>query len=219
MSEALALVPLAVAAALSTVPISLTIFILLSDRRSAIAFPFLAGWVLGTAGTLTLATLSTEALPGRPRQLSSAIGSLYLVIGSVLVVLGLVTLLRARRTPATGQRPDWVENIGSYGGLPTFGIGLALNLRPKALLLVGAASLTIRGARSDAAETVVLIATYTVIATSSVVAPILATALFPTRMEPRLLAARDWIAAHGAALTAGIMIVVGVFVIGAGVAR
>jgi hypothetical protein len=219
MPQLLGLIPLGVAAALSTVPITATIFILLSDKRAAIAFPFLAGCVLGTAAALTLATVSAKALPGRPRQVNSLIGTLEIVIGSALVVLGIVTLVRARRSAAGKRRPDWIENIGSFGALPTFGIGLALNIRPKAVLLFGAASLAIRGASLGAAETVVVIAVYTTIATSTVVAPILATVFFPAQMEPRLLVARDWITTHGAALTAAIMILVGAFVIGAGIAR
>ena len=52
------LIPVAAAAALSTVPITAMIFILLSERRSATALPFLSGWVIGTAAGLTLATLA-----------------------------------------------------------------------------------------------------------------------------------------------------------------
>ncbi len=50
MGQVLAqLIPVALAAAMSTVPIMATLFILLSDRRRVTALPFLSGWVLGTA--------------------------------------------------------------------------------------------------------------------------------------------------------------------------
>ena len=46
MGQVLAqLIPVALAAALSTVPITATIFILLSERRRTTALPFLTGWV------------------------------------------------------------------------------------------------------------------------------------------------------------------------------
>lgn len=210
------LIPVAIAAALSTVPITATIFILLSKRRGATALPFLTGCVLGTATGVTLATLATQALPGRPRRLESLIDSLEILVGSVLVVLGLVTLVRHART-STSQRPTWIESIGSFGALPAFGIGLALNVRPKALLLFAAASLAIGGAHLSVEDNLILIAVYTAIATSTVVAPTLATVLFPTRMEPRLVVAKDWISAHGAAVTGVIMILIGLVVIGAGI--
>ena len=73
------------------------------------------------------------------------IGTLEILIGTALVVLGLVALVRRTRT-STSQRPSWIEGIGSFGRLPALGIGLALNLRPKALLLFAAASLAISGA-------------------------------------------------------------------------
>jgi len=38
-------------------------------------------------------------------------------------------------------------------------------------------------------------------------------------MEPRLVAARDWISAHGASMTAVVMILIGIVVIVAGTNR
>jgi hypothetical protein len=213
------LVPLALAAAISTVPISATVFILLSERRKTNAFPFLAGWVIGTAVSLLVAALLAEALPGRPRRLNSLIGDLELIVGTALVALGIVTLVRVRRHETSVGRPEWLETIGSFGALPAFGIGLALNVRPKSVLLLAAASLAIRAADLDTSQTAVAIAVYTAIATSTVVVPIVATALFPRAMEPRLLRARDWLTAHGGELTGAIMILVGLFVVVAGFSR
>ena len=155
MEQVLAqLIPLAVAAAVSTVPITATIFILLSERRKVIALPFLFGWVISTAAGLTLGTLAAHALPARPRHLSSVIGTLEVLVGLALIVLGLITLVRHQRVEPS-QRPSWIEGIGSFGSLPALGIGLALNLRPKALLLFTAASLAITGAHLSANDTVI----------------------------------------------------------------
>src|SRR6476619_6897446 len=91
MAELLAqLIPLAIAAALSTVPITITIVVLLSDRRSAIALPFMSGWVIGTAAGLTLATLAAHALPARQRHVGSFIANFEILVGGALVALGLV---------------------------------------------------------------------------------------------------------------------------------
>ena len=94
------------------------------------------------------------------------------------------------------------------------GIGLALNLRPKAMLLAAAAGLAISGADLLFHDNLVLVVLYTAIATCTVVVPIVATILFPRRMEPRLLAAKGWIAAHSTAVGATMMILIGGFVIG-----
>ena len=93
--------------------------------------------------------------------------------------------------------------------MQAFGIGLALNIRPKALLLFTAASLTITGASLSVEENLIAIIVYTVLATSTVVAPTLATVFLPDRMEPRLVAARELISAHGALMTSVVLILVG----------
>ena len=43
------------------------------------------------------------------------------------------------------------------------------------------------------------------------------TILLPHRMEPRLLAAKEWIAVHSTGVSATIMILIGAFVIGVGI--
>jgi hypothetical protein len=223
MGQVLAqLIPVALAAALSTVPITATLFILLSDRRRTTALPFLSGWVIGTASALVLATLAAQALPGRPRQFSSLVGNLEVVVGSALILFGLYTMLRHRGAAAGGTGgTGWIEGVGSVGPLPALGIGLALNLRPKALLLVAAAGLAISGAPPgvDDVDIVLLIVVYTAIATSTVLVPTLATVFFPDRMEPRLVLARDWVNAHGTAVTGAVVVVVGVVVLAAGISR
>ena len=67
------------------------------------------------------------------------------------------------------------------------GLGLALNIRPKGLILSAAASLALRSAKLGVEETVLLVLVYSAIATSTVTIPIVATLVSPDRMEPRLI--------------------------------
>ena len=212
----LQLIPLALAAALSSVPITATIFILLSDSRSRSGLGFLAGTVLGTFATVALAIVAGQALPGRPRQHEALVGKLEVVIGVALVLLGAVTLARRSRA-GSGSSPGWLKRIGTFGILPVFGIGLALTLRPKAILLAVAAGLAIVGVNLVFHDDLGLVVFYTVIATCTVGDPIVATILFPRRMEPRLQSAKGWIAAHSTTVGATMMILIGGFVIGVGV--
>lgn len=211
----LQLIPLALAAALSSVPITATIFILLSESRRRSGLAFLAGTVLGTFATVALATVAGQALPGRPREHKALVGTLEVVIGLALVLLGVVALARRSR-PGSGGGPAWLDSIGTFGILPVFGIGLALNLRPKAILLAVAAGLAIVGVNLAFHDNLGLVVFYTAIATCTVGVPIVATILFPRRMEPRLLSAKGWIAAHSTTVGATMMILIGGFVIGVG---
>ena len=212
----LGLLPLALAAALSTIPVTAAIFILLSDSRRRSGLAFLTSTLLGTLVLVTLATVASQALPGRTRQHDDLIGKLEIVIGAAMVVLGVVTL--ARRTasdPARGL--GWLDGIGSLGLLSVFGIGLALCIRPKAGLLALAAGLAINRANLPLEEELVLAVAYTVIGTSTVVFPIVATILFPRQSEPRLVAAKRWLSVNSLAVGAAIMVPVGGYVIVLGV--
>ena len=91
-----------------------------------------------------------------------------------------------------------------------------LDFRPKGLLLGVAAGLALHAASVKAGEAAVLIAIYTVIATSTVVIPIAASFIAPRRMEPKLIAARDWMAHNGGTLTSLMMLMIGVVIVGAG---
>jgi Sap, sulfolipid-1-addressing protein len=211
----LRLLLIALAGALSSVLISTTVFVLLSENRRRSGLAFMAGTVLGTVVTLTIAIVAGGALPGSRRRQDALSDQLEVAIGTAIIVLGVIALLRR---PAAGndRRPRWLDGVGSFGAMPLFGLGLALNIRPKAILLVGAAGLTISGAGPFVPDNLILIGFYTLIATSTVVAPIVATLLAPDRMEPRLQASKGWIAGHSTAVSGVITILVGVFVLGLG---
>ncbi len=215
-SALLQLIPLGLAAALSSVPITATIFILLSDSRGRCGLAFLAGTVLGTFAAVTLATVAGQALPGRQRQRDALIGTLEIVVGIVMVLLGVIALARRNR-PGNSRGTNWLDSIGSFGIVPVFGIALALNVRPKAVLLVAAAGLAISRSDLPFEQNLVLAVLYTAVATVTVVVPIVATILFPRWMEPRLVAVKGWIASHSSAVSAALMILVGAFVIGVGI--
>jgi hypothetical protein len=212
----LQLIPLGLAAALSSVPITATIFILLSESRRRSGMAFVAGTVLGTFAVISLATVAGQALPGRQRHHDDLVGQLEVVVGVAMVLLGVLNLAR-RNGSKRNRGASWMDTIGTFGMLPVFGIALALNLRPKALLLMTAAGLAISRADLRFEQNLVLAIVYTAIGTSTVVIPVLATILAPSWMEPRLLSMKRLIAGHSAVVTATMMILVGAFVIALGV--
>jgi len=144
------LLPIALAAAISVVPIMATILILVSDKRDQSAVPYAGGWVLGAAIFVTLAAVAAAFLPeGRPRHRETAVAAGEVLIGLALVVLGVVALVR-RRSAGGLQPPGWMSRVDSLDALPALGLGLALNVRPKALLLAGAAALLLQGSVASA---------------------------------------------------------------------
>jgi hypothetical protein len=218
MGQALAsLIPLGVAAAVSTVPILVTILILLSDNRDRSALPYLIGWVVGTLFLLTVGTIAAGSLAQpRPRQSDTILGVLEILIGVAFLALGILAFRRHQESPG-GREPKWAHAVGAIGAGRALGLGLALNLRPKGVLLCAAASLALHSANAGVEDTAILILVYTAIATSTVALPIVATLLSPRRMEPRLIHARGWLDHNGPVVTAAIMVVIGVLVAVSGI--
>ena len=139
------LLPIAVAVALSSVPITMTILILLSPNRNRAAIPFLVGWVIGVAAVIVLSTLFASTLPPQPRiGPDPMIVVLWMGIGAALIVLGVINLRRRSQSESesTGLQ-GWLFRVDSFGVLVSFSVAVLLNLRPKGLLLGMAAGLAL----------------------------------------------------------------------------
>ena len=214
------ILPISVAVALSSVPITAMLLILLSKNRRRSAIPFLIGWVAGLALVVSLFTLFGRALPGRtPNAVQAVVGRGEILIGLALIVVAIVSWRRAAARPRTTDAPRWVAAVGSLGPWPCLGVALILNVRPKALLLAAAAGLSVHGAPLDAASTVIVLVIYTVISASTVAGPIIATLIAPARMEPSLLRAHAFISTYGPIATDLIMLMIGVVIVGDGLTR
>jgi hypothetical protein len=214
-----ALLPIAVALAFSSVPLTVTILILLSPNRGRTALPFLVGWVIGVAAVLILSAVGAAALAKPFRRGSdTALVVLEIVIGAALMVLAAIYLRRRSPASSTGL-PRWLAAVDSFGPLVCFAIAVLLSLRPKGLLLGVAGGLALSAASLKAEEAVLLIIIYTAIATSTVAVPIVASFIAPRRMEPKLVSARDWLIVNGRILTSIMMFMIGVVILGYGLTQ
>ena len=214
------LLPIALAVAISTVPIMATILVLLSPRRGRSALPFLLGWVLGIAIVVSLCTAFAQLIPTSrsPRRPETTIGIAEMLVGVALVVIAIIAWRRARRNPSTAM-PKWLNAVGSLGRWSSFGLAFALNVRPKGVLLAVAAGLSLRADGLSLGESMVAIAIYTLIGCSTVAVPIIVTLAAPERMEPRLVSAKEWITRNNGIITAIILVMVGVVIFGTGLGR
>lgn len=213
------LLPIAVAAAISSVPIMAMILVLLSPRRAQSAVPFLLGWVLGIAVTVSLCAVGTRVIPtSRGDRPDVALGVAETIVGVAMLAVAVASWRRARRQ-ASLPMPRWLRTIGSLGSWSAFGVAVLLNVRPKGLLLALAAGLVLRGAALPLGDAVIAICVYTAVAASTIAVPIVMTLVAPARMEGRLVDARDWMQRHHTAVSSTILIMVGFLAIGNGLAR
>jgi hypothetical protein len=213
------ILPIALAVALSSVPLMATIVILLSPKRESAA-PYLIGWVLGMAALVFICTVSAQAVPTprSSRQPDVAVGVGEMIVGAGLIVIGIVSWRRARKNPVEGM-PAWLGKLDSIGPWSAFGLGVALNIRPKEILLALAAGLAVRGAGLSGGEAAIVILVYTLIGASTVGVPVIATLIDAKGMQPRLVKMKEWLSRNNRVVTSVILLMVGVFIIGSGIAR
>ena len=211
------ILPIAVAVALSSIPIMATILILLSPNKRRSSLMFLIGFVLGLTVTVVAFTVLAQ-LATPPRRSQETIGISLIVIGSALVVFAIIVWRRGAGRPSTGI-PKWLSAAESMGPWSAFGLAFILNLRPKAILLSAATGLSIRGDDLSVTESAIVIGVYTIVSASTVASLIVASLVRPEKTETQLVRMRTWIAENNRIVTVLIMIMVGVVIIGNGLTR
>lgn len=217
------MLPLGLALALSSVPIMTTIFILLSPNRVRSALPFLIGWVIGIAAVVTAFALLAKAIPSTQsvHEPDVVVGVIEIALGVASIVLATLSWRRYRkhRTTEAAATPKWLSSTRMLGPAASFGLAFVLNLRPKGILLAMTAGLIIHADSGSIPLAATAIVVYTVIAASTVAVPIIATLVAPAKMEPPLVATRAWLLRNGTAMTCAILGVIGVVIVGMGIAR
>lgn len=210
------LLPLAVAVAISSVPIMAVLLILLSPtpRNSSIAY--LAGWVLGIAALAVAFSVGAAAFPATEKRHPDFTFALaQIVIGLSLEAFALALWRRSDRN-ATQEMPKWLRVVGAVRPWQAFGFAFALNLRPKALLLSAAAGVVLTAQPLTVGSWAVALVVYTVISASTIGIPVLYAIVNPASAQPRLEVVRDWILQNNRIITILVMVVIGFVILGNG---
>lgn len=212
------LLPVGLAAALSSVPVTVLLVIMMSPRRRVAAVPFALGCLLGTLIIVLAASLAAQFLPEpRQRRSDEVTAVLELALGAALVLVGIRTWRRRHGSGGDLQLPSWAGSaIDRLSAVRAFGLGMIIELRPKSALLACVVSLQVHAAQRGDPGPLAVIVIYVLIATSTVTVPVLATIISPDRMEPRLSRAADTLGAEGQLISAIVLLMIGVVVIGSG---
>jgi threonine/homoserine/homoserine lactone efflux protein len=204
----------ALAGALSTVPVSVTIMILLSPNPRRGAVPFLIGSLVGSIVVVGLSAVGLQFLPVRPRiRKDELVAQFALVVGVLLIGYALYLLVSkgGRDSAMLGKlktrflsAPQW-EFVA---------LGLGLNLRPKAILLAVTAGAVISVQELPPLEGSVLILAYAAVAQSAVVVPVVVWLRSPERAQVPLTALYDWLQRNGRRIAAIVTLAIGLFLVG-----
>jgi Sap, sulfolipid-1-addressing protein len=216
------LLPLMVAVALSSVPIMVTVTILLTPKSRRTAFAFLIGWLLGLLLVSGILTLVLQSIPSASRRRAQpTVGITEIVIGCLLIGYGLFLLVRSRgrEVNTRTELPKWLRAVGTMKPVPSAGLALLLNVRPKSLLLSATAALILGTSGLPVPETVVVLLIFVVVGGSTVSVPIVLTLVNPDMMRRPLQSTERWLLRNSRTVTLVVALIIGTVVLGDGMTR
>jgi threonine/homoserine/homoserine lactone efflux protein len=214
------ILPLAVGIAISPIPIIAAILMLLSPRAKATSVGFLIGWVAGIVVDIVLFTLISTVIPQDAGGPSPGSGAIKIILGALLVFLA-IKQWQAR--PAKGEEatmPKWMSAIDSMTAGKALGLGFLLSaVNPKNLLMALSAGVIVGGAGLTVSQMTVVIIIFVLLAASTVLVPVVGHLIASARLAGPLDKLREWLVDNNAVIMAIVLLVIGVSVIGKGLAN
>jgi hypothetical protein len=214
-----AILTFAIGVAISPVPIIAVILMLFSDRAKVNGPAFLVGWVLSLAVVSTV--IYALAHDGNVATSSTAADSVSW--GKIALGVGLLALARRnwRKRPAPGaqaEMPKWLSTVESVSPVKAFGLAVVLAaVNPKNLILTaGAAAGLAQVSGITTTDAIVAIAVFVVIASLTIVGPVLYALFGGEKARTSLNSAKAWLTTHNAAVMAVLFLVFGVDLIAKG---
>ena len=211
---------MAVGVALSPIPIIASVLLVSSPRGRVNGPAFVLGCAASAAvigGILLAAGVGSEA--GDSGGPSTAASALKLVLGVVL--LGMAAR-QWRGRPAGDDDPPlpkWMGALDGFSPLKSLVAGLVVTgLNPKNLLLVIAGAAAVASAGATAGEEAVAWAIFTLIAIVGVATPVVISFVMGNRSEELLQRLRMWMAHNSGVIMAVILLLIGVKLLGDGIA-
>lgn len=205
----------AVGVAISPVPIIALILMLFSKRAASNSLAFLGGWIAGLAIVTTVVlALGLEGSDGT----SDSGGWIKVLIGAAFLALA---VKQWRSRPADGAEPEmpaWMTSIDEFTAAKAVGIGVLLSgVNPKNLGLTLAAAVSISSAGLDTGEEAVVGLVYIVLASITLIVPVVGYLAAKETMTPVLDSMKAWLTHNNATVMSVLFVILGAKVLGDGI--
>jgi threonine/homoserine/homoserine lactone efflux protein len=221
MNEAIGqILPLALVVALSPVPIIAIVLMLATPRARANGVAFMIGWLGGLTIVGVIVLLVSGAIDASDdSEPATWVSILVLVLGLALVALAFKQWRGRPRGDEEKALPKWMTTIDSFTPPKALGFGALLSgVNPKNLMLTVAASAAIAGTGIDPAQETIALAIFILIGTLGVGAPVVMYLVLGERSRKLLDDVKSWMAANNTVIMAVISLVIGVKLVGDGIA-
>lgn len=214
------ILPLALGIAISPLPIIAAILMLLSPKAKGTSIGFLIGWLLGIIVAVVVFTLLSAILPANdPSQSKPIAGVIKLVLGVLLLLLAVRQWRSRPRGDAEPAMPKWMSAIDSMTPVRGLVLGFLLaGLNPKNLLLGAGAGVAIGTTDLSAGASTITIVIFVIIAASTVAVPVIGYLAASARLAGPLETIRVWLLHNNAIVMAILLLVLGVAMLGKGIA-
>jgi threonine/homoserine/homoserine lactone efflux protein len=208
---------LTAAAAIALNPVAVVAVILMlsgsASRKNAVWF--VLGWMAGLLVVGAAVLLLGDA--GSVGDSSTWVLLVKLALG--LTLLG-VAVWQWRRRPASAEEaemPGWMRSLAGFSAGKSFVTAAVFaGVNPKTLALNVAGAIVIVEAELGAAAQAAVLALFVAVSSATVLAPLLYHVLAPGRAESRLAAAQRWLIANNKAITATVLLLLGIMLVASG---
>lgn len=213
------ILPLALAIAMSPIPIIAVTLMLLAHNARAKSVWFMAGWTLGIAFAVAAAILISSILPDRdPDESAPVAATIKLAIGALLVFTAIKGWVNRPDTDEDPELPGWMSTLSSLSLAKSFSVGFMLaGLNPKNVMFAAAAGVPIGASGLSSSSMAVTTGMFIVLASSSVIVPVLAYLVSGERMDPGLQRTERWLTRNSTIIMGLVKLLIGVMVIGNGI--
>jgi threonine/homoserine/homoserine lactone efflux protein len=207
------LLPYGVGVAISPIPITVVILLLMSRRADANGLSFAIGWISGvTLVTVVALVVTCESAGGKASSQSAGTAVAQLIVGIAFVALA---IRQWHKRGGDGAQPKWMTALERVGPAKAAGLGLLMGAaNPKNLLLSVSAGLAIGTRALPLGLQVVAVAVFVVVASTTIAGPVGYYLVSSARARVTLQSWRSWLATNNAAVLAALLLLIGVSQLG-----
>jgi threonine/homoserine/homoserine lactone efflux protein len=211
------LFPVALGIALSPFPVVAAVLVVGTPRARSNGPAFAVGWLVGLTAVTSLVVLVFSGADDAESS-SRTIVDVLRVLAGVALFAGAARKWRTRpRSGEIGPTPGWMTSIETMSTGRSLVLGLGLGgANPKNLAFALAAASTIVTFGTSTTDTVIAVAVFVVLASLSVIGPVMARLLLGDRVSAPLDAVKGFMLENNNVILMVVFVLIGAKVFGAG---
>lgn len=213
------LLPVAMAVALSPIPIIAVVVVLGSDRARVNGPALALGWVAGLVAVTALVLVVTDGAEDPDSSPGLAVHVVQVVVGAAFLLLAVRTWRGRPRGGEVAPVPGWVDTLDTATTGRSIVLGLLLSgANPKNLALTASAAASISEAGLSSAASLGAATIYVLLGSTFVLGATLLHLVAGPRAAAPLAATKEFMLQNNAVISMVVLVVLGAKIFGDGIA-